>query len=448
MGIALSAIIYNSSAAQRKLDSNSPDTENNLAINSTQTDLRPLKIGDMVPDIEFSNVLNYKAKKLRLSNFRGKLIILDFWSTYCSSCIRLFPKMEELQKKYKDNLVIITVGFNVMNNDEIENFLNKGKSHFQLPTIVQEKSEKQILNLFPHESVPHEIWISPEGILVGITDASAVSENNIQSIIDKKISTLPVKSSARNVSWNSQFLLGKNLQLNQVSSAFSPYIDSFKVSSNPFGLQHDSSFWRLYDVNSTVLSLYQNAYAQKIKGLNKKRIIINSDTFLFQEYSNLKNPDNWQLDQFRKNNLFCYELILPKHFEESQLYDRMILDLDWYFKFKSKIEKRKIKCLSLVELDSPHTASKKSPVLDTSNFINNINTSIFVKVLDSQRTGDNRPIIDGTKKNKTLSVQLPEEGFRMLENLSKTRTILRTAGFDLIETDTELEVVVIYSHKK
>ena len=58
-------------------------------------EIKPLKIGDKVPDIEFKNIINYKSKTARLSDFKGKLVILDFWGTWCTSCIAAFPKMEE-----------------------------------------------------------------------------------------------------------------------------------------------------------------------------------------------------------------------------------------------------------------------------------------------------------------------------------------------------------------
>ncbi|MGZ4100208.1 MAG: TlpA family protein disulfide reductase, partial [Bacteroidia bacterium] len=52
---------------------------------------RPLKVGDKVPDITFSNVVNYKSATLKLSEFKGQVIMLDFWATWCSSCLAAFP---------------------------------------------------------------------------------------------------------------------------------------------------------------------------------------------------------------------------------------------------------------------------------------------------------------------------------------------------------------------
>ncbi len=63
-----------------------------------------VKIGGHVPDITLQNIININQQNFRLSDFKGKLIILDFWGIYCSSCIAAFPKLDSLQTKYNDKI--------------------------------------------------------------------------------------------------------------------------------------------------------------------------------------------------------------------------------------------------------------------------------------------------------------------------------------------------------
>src|SRR5438034_9125331 len=72
----------------------------------------PLTIGHQLPEIVFNSVTNYKSKTARLSDFKGKIIILDFWSSFCGSCINLFPHLDSLQQKFKNDLQIILVNTN------------------------------------------------------------------------------------------------------------------------------------------------------------------------------------------------------------------------------------------------------------------------------------------------------------------------------------------------
>src|SRR6185436_14027231 len=68
-----------------------------------------LRIGDLVPDVAVSNVLNYPGGKVRLSDFRGKVVILDFWNTGCAPCIAAMPKMQHLQEQFDDKIQILLV---------------------------------------------------------------------------------------------------------------------------------------------------------------------------------------------------------------------------------------------------------------------------------------------------------------------------------------------------
>ncbi|MEO0037519.1 MAG: hypothetical protein RIQ59_730 [Bacteroidota bacterium] len=49
---------------------------------------------------------NLEGKTVQLSDFRGKMVVLDFWATWCGPCKASFPKMQEIVTKYKDKEVV------------------------------------------------------------------------------------------------------------------------------------------------------------------------------------------------------------------------------------------------------------------------------------------------------------------------------------------------------
>jgi len=72
-----------------------------------QDKIAPLKIGDPVPDIILENMVNYSGKTAHLSDFKGKLLILDFWATWCGPCKMFAPVIDEIAE---GNLPGVKVG--------------------------------------------------------------------------------------------------------------------------------------------------------------------------------------------------------------------------------------------------------------------------------------------------------------------------------------------------
>lgn len=106
------------------------------------------KIGDRMPDIVFTKVLNYKDSTAKLSDFKGKAILLDFWATWCGSCIKGFPHIDSIQKKYPKNLKVLMV--NTSSRDtkaKVEDFLLLQKKQipgFSIPLILGDSTLKSL----------------------------------------------------------------------------------------------------------------------------------------------------------------------------------------------------------------------------------------------------------------------------------------------------------------
>ncbi len=64
-----------------------------------------LKIGDAVPEIELPDT---KDSVIRLSSMQGKVVLIDFWASWCAPCRAANPYIQKLYSKYKDK------GFEVM----------------------------------------------------------------------------------------------------------------------------------------------------------------------------------------------------------------------------------------------------------------------------------------------------------------------------------------------
>lgn len=63
-----------------------------------------LAIGDPAPDWKLNDS---EGKTHSLSDYRGQVVVLDFWATWCGPCSKVMPRMEKLHQKYKDQGVVV-----------------------------------------------------------------------------------------------------------------------------------------------------------------------------------------------------------------------------------------------------------------------------------------------------------------------------------------------------
>ena len=71
---------------------------------------RPPRIGASAPDFTVQDSQN----KVTLSQFRGQILVLNFWATYCAPCIEELPSLVEMQRRLKTkNVTVVAVSIDV-----------------------------------------------------------------------------------------------------------------------------------------------------------------------------------------------------------------------------------------------------------------------------------------------------------------------------------------------
>jgi thiol-disulfide isomerase/thioredoxin len=63
------------------------------------TALKSLKVGAKAPDVEATDL---DGKKVKLSSYKGKVVLLDIWATWCGPCVAMIPHSREVVKKLAD----------------------------------------------------------------------------------------------------------------------------------------------------------------------------------------------------------------------------------------------------------------------------------------------------------------------------------------------------------
>jgi thiol-disulfide isomerase/thioredoxin len=116
-------------------------------------------IGKKLPECEF-NLIN-EGNKNRLHNFTGKIILLNFWATWCSPCVAELPALDTLYLRYKEQgLIVIALSFE--GRDTIREFLK------YYPNNLITGYYKNEVPLIPYRAlpqIPQTFIIDRNGIL-------------------------------------------------------------------------------------------------------------------------------------------------------------------------------------------------------------------------------------------------------------------------------------------
>ncbi|RZJ92629.1 TlpA family protein disulfide reductase [Pedobacter psychrodurus] len=151
--------------------------------------IQVLKISDRLRDAFWSQehqiYSNGEVKTRTLNEFKGKILILDFWATWCGGCLAEFPKLSKIQQKFDSSIQIILVNCENTGDtvEKIKTFHNKRTDLFpgrSLPGVVMDKF---LMRSFPHRFIPHYVWIDQSGKILAFSNSTMVNEAVIQQMI-------------------------------------------------------------------------------------------------------------------------------------------------------------------------------------------------------------------------------------------------------------------------
>lgn len=402
---------------------------------------KSLKIGDSLPESFWTTplqVVNHPQKTIDLSEDKNKLILIDFWSTWCSACLMSLPKIEALQQKFGDKVKILPVSS--QDKSAMDKFFtsSNGKKYKNMPSTYD---DKKLHDLFPHAGVPFIIWIK-DGKLFNSTDSGQLTEQTINEVLsgDKSsLQTIIQMDRARPLMLSEDYDRQRNVQLLNYSFFAKGQIPDIGAG----GTYRKTTSGKIHGRQFTNLPLWDMYYAigfelfrkQEKASFTEKRMIIE-----------VKQPE--QLMPIEKAdgsndgaNLYNYEFIIPEQKSDS-LYNYMLEDLNRYSGYTVNLEKRLVKCLVLRRKTTKDKLAtkggeKRSTFPRTPSILRNVPLKNMVNMLN----GEN-PIkelfIDETAY--TGNVDLEISGIKDIETLRKE---LQRYDLDLRPEERQVLMMII-----
>ncbi|PID28675.1 MAG: hypothetical protein CSB55_03865 [Candidatus Cloacimonadota bacterium] len=136
------------------------------------------------PDFELEN---YKGKKVKLSDYKDSLVLLDFWATWCVPCKKEMVHLDKIQKKYGDKIKVLCVSIDKPRHKSKAISYVKSKRYKFMTLLDPDQKVKRLYNV---DNPPRTVLIAPGGkIIWSHTGFTRGDEKHIEEEIEKYLKT-------------------------------------------------------------------------------------------------------------------------------------------------------------------------------------------------------------------------------------------------------------------
>jgi thiol-disulfide isomerase/thioredoxin len=125
------------------------------------------------------------GRALRLADYKGKVLLINFWATWCAPCRSEIPDLIKLQSKYRDRgLRIVGITYPPEELSEVRRYVKNAKMNY--PVAIGTKATKAMFTT--SETLPVTVVIDPDGNVKHIIEGILHSDE-----FDEKVKPLLIK---------------------------------------------------------------------------------------------------------------------------------------------------------------------------------------------------------------------------------------------------------------
>jgi uncharacterized protein (TIGR03435 family) len=146
------------------------------------------KLGESPPALSLAKLLQApEGAKTSWGNFKGKVVVLEFWATWCGPCVAAIPHLNDLADQFKDQPVQFIA---ITDEDEkaITPFLKRRPIH----AWVGLDDNKSTFKRYGITGIPHTVVVDKKGKIAAITHPSGMSAQVLKDVLaGKKLALTP-----------------------------------------------------------------------------------------------------------------------------------------------------------------------------------------------------------------------------------------------------------------
>lgn len=155
-------------------------------VSPRQEELKPLKVGDKLPEAFWQQEHTIYAKgqtdRQTLEKYKGKLLILKFWASWCSTCIGKFPLVDSLNHLEDIHVAMVA---SKQSKDSLQTVAKVLQQHrvaqkYPLASIIDDGT---LSAMFPYKYVPQYVWIDYTGRILAITNYYFFTADKVNEVL-------------------------------------------------------------------------------------------------------------------------------------------------------------------------------------------------------------------------------------------------------------------------
>ena len=285
-------------------------------------------VGKPCPDFVLQNIKYYKQRQARLEDFKGKWLILDFFTSSCGACISSFPQVSQQAKQFADKLTYMMVG---APDNSIGPLYERFREKLALPMPCA--FDHGLFERWGIEAVPRVYLIDDQGVIRSIS--SGLTAGQLSDFLQGKAANTPVYYSSP----DSTILYG---------SAFTRYQPKFERFTDPVTVTSDSN-GTLFDCKGNSLENMLNyAFWEDMSPAGS--LGGDSTFYLYANKPILETTDSllFKFSYKENRNIYNYTFRMRGGPTIDVLRSTMREDLCHFFGWNIVVETRKQPCLKLV----------------------------------------------------------------------------------------------------
>jgi len=141
-----------------------------------QVSYSQMEIGNQAPEIELKGT---EGNMIRLSDFKAKIVLIDFWASWCLPCRKANPELEKLYQKYKDE------GFTILgvslDSKETSWLAAIKKDKISYPQVIDSKNwNSKIVESYGVDKLPASFLINETGKIIALNPSQSQIEKALK----------------------------------------------------------------------------------------------------------------------------------------------------------------------------------------------------------------------------------------------------------------------------